>query len=138
MITTISCLEEANKNDLINVEINYINNTGASNTFALLFCASTAPHETCNIKQYTSPSFILGINETGTKYTQFLMPNELVSYVATIQKWNASTNAWITLNSKSCVTNVIPQEVADNTLLYAMSASVILNIIAGIYLITKK
>jgi len=138
MITNISCLEEANLNDLITVEVNYINNTGTANSFALLFCASTAPHETCNIKQYTSPSFILGINETGTKYIQFLMPSEPVSYVATIQKWDISTNAWITLNSKPCVINIIPQEVADNTLLYATAASVILNIIAGIYLITKK
>ncbi len=133
MITNMSCLDKAKLNDLIIVEIDYINSSVTASTFALLFCASTAPHETCNIKQYTSPAFVLQPNESGINYIQFTMPNESVSYIATLQKWDIAQNKWIDDNSKSCTINI--QAEPNNTILYVGAAIVGL---VGLYFITKK
>jgi len=132
MITNMSCLDTAKLNDLITVEIDYINSTSTANTFALLFCASTAPHETCNIKQYTSPAFVLQPNETGINYIQFAMPNEPVSYIATLQIWDVAQSKWIDDDSKSCTIDVIKE---SNVLLYVGAAVAGL---VGLYFITKK
>jgi len=133
MITNMRCLDTAKLNDLITVEIDYINSTSTANTFALLFCASTAPHETCNIKQYLSEAFILQPNEPGSKTITFIMPNKPVSYIAALQKWDIAQDKWIDDDSKSCTTNV--KKGSSTTILMMLGAGVGLGLL---YYLTQK
>jgi len=137
MITSMTCVNTSIPNEIIDVSIELNNSSGTVNTYALLFCASTTPHTTCNILQILSNAFILQPTDIGSLNIKFVMPNEPIAYIATLQKWDIISNTWIEEGlSKSCITDItIEESEPNNTLLYVTAAIAGL---VGLYFITKK
>jgi len=99
MITKIQGPTNAKPGENCQFELFYKNLSGQDNSFALMFCASEAPHSSCNVKDYLSEAFIINASTSGKKFVNFQMPATPIAYAAELQMWQ--NDQWVTVGKKT-------------------------------------
>jgi uncharacterized membrane protein len=104
-ITANSCPTHLDSGQTTSIAITCKNIGTSSGSFALMFCAAS-PSASCDVKQWGSSVFALDPNATQDFTIPITMPNNQISYMATIQHANPNPpdplNPWITDDSVTC------------------------------------
>jgi uncharacterized membrane protein len=108
-----SCPTSLDFNQTTGINITCKNTGTASGSFALLFCAAS-PSASCDVKNYLSDVFALGPGETKDFAIPITMPNNQISYIATIQRSNPE---WVTDDSVSCDISLTSASVAQGQIM---------------------
>lgn len=108
-----SCPASLDFNQTTDINITCKNTGTASGSFALMFCAAS-PSASCDVKLYGSDVFVLDAGATKDFAISITMPNNQISYIATIQRSNPE---WVTDHSVSCDISLTSASVAQGTIM---------------------